>query len=170
MSLYNHVTNKDDLIDGIVDMAIGEIDLPDVEQEWKEAMRRRANSAHEVFLSHTWATIPIVSRVNIGPAMLSYVDRTLGCLRRAGFSIETADHAWNVMDSHIYGFTLQKLNFPFDHDEYSEAATAYLSLIPGEKYPHLNELSHYVIDGHYDGVYDFGFGFELILEGLERLR
>lgn len=170
MSLYNHVANKNDILDGIVDIVIGEIEVPDLATNWKTAMRRRAISAHEVLLHHPWSTMAIVSRINVGPANLRYVDATLGCLREAGFSFEMADYAWNAIDSHIYGFTLQELNFPFDAAEYSEVAEHYLSLLPADKYPYLNQLTHCVINGRYDGVHDFEFGLELILNGLDKLR
>jgi AcrR family transcriptional regulator len=169
MSLYNHVKNKDDLIDGIVDIVVGEIEVPDFKLDWKTAMRRRAISAHEVLLRHPWATMPIVSRINIGPAMLRYVDATLGCLHEAGFSLEMADHIWNAMDSHIYGFTLQELNFPVEVENYSEAAQEGLPLIPAEQYPYMNDLTHEVIERRYDGLHDFEFGLDLILNGLEAL-
>lgn len=170
MSLYNHVANKDDLLDGIVDIVVSEIEVPNLGVDWKTAMRRRAMSAHEVLLRHPWSTMPLVSRVNVGPAMLRYVDATLGCLREAGFSLEMADRAWNAIDSHIYGFTLQELNFPFETEEYSEAAKNGLSLIPADKYPYLNRLTHDVMEGRYDGIHDFEFGLELILNGLDRFR
>jgi AcrR family transcriptional regulator len=169
MSLYNHVANKDDLLDGIVDRVISEIEVPDLRLDWKAAMRRRANSAHEVLLRHPWATMPIVSRINVGSAMLRYVDATLGCLVKAGFSFEMADQAWNAIDSHIYGFTLQELNFPLEASDYSEVATSFISMIPREQYPYMNQLSQQVIDGSYDGLHDFEFGLELILNGLDKL-
>jgi AcrR family transcriptional regulator len=170
MSLYNHVANKDDLLDGIVDRVVGEIEVPSLETDWKSAMRQRSASAHTVLLCHPWATMPLVSRVNVGPAMLRYVDATLGCLYEAGFSFEMADRAWNAIDSHIYGFTLQELNFPFEAAEYSEEAAKGLSLIPAEQYPYLNRLTQYVMEGRYDGIHDFEFGLELILSGLDRFR
>lgn len=170
MSLYNHVANKDDLLDGIVERVVSEIEIPDLDLDWKIAMRRRATSAHEVLLQHPWATMLLVSRISVGAAMLRYVDATLGCLCKAGFSLEMADHARNAIDSHIYGFTLQEQNFPFKTTEYSEAAAVGLSLISADKYPHLNQLTHYVIQGRYDGIHDFEFSLELILDGLERFR
>jgi AcrR family transcriptional regulator len=169
MSLYNHVKNKDDLIDGIVDIVVGEIEVPNFKLDWKTAMRRRAISAHEVLLRHPWATMPIVSRINVGPAILRYVDATLGCLHKAGFSLEMADHIWNAMDSHIYGFTLQELNFPVEAKNYSEAAKEGLPLIPAEQYPYMNDLTHEVIERRYDGLHDFEFGLDLILNGLGAL-
>lgn len=170
MSLYNHVANKDDILDGIVDIVVSEIEVPDLTTHWKTAMRQRATSAHSVLLRHPWATMPLVSRINVGPAMLRYVDATLGCFIEAGFSAEMADHAWNVIDSHIYGFTLQELNFPIAAAEYSATAADYLPMIPADKYPYMNRLTHYVIEGSYDGLHDFSFGLELILNGLDRLR
>jgi AcrR family transcriptional regulator len=170
MSLYNHVVNKDDLLDGMVDQVVSEIEVPDLSLDWKMAMWRRATSAHGVLLRHPWAALALMSRVNVGPAMLRYVDATLGCLREAGFSYEMADHAWNAIDGHIYGFTLQELNFPLEVSEYAEAAENFLSYIPREKYPYLNQLSCHIIEGRYDGLHDFTFGLELILDGLERFR
>jgi AcrR family transcriptional regulator len=170
MSLYNHVANKDDLIDGIVNIVISEIEVPDLTIDWRTAMRRRATSAHAVLLRHPWATMPIVSRVNVGPAMLRYIDATIGCFVEAGFSYEMADHAWNAIDNHIYGFTLQALNFPFDPSEYAEQAASFISYIPPEQYPYMNALSHRVIDRTYDGLHEFEFGLNLILDGLDRLR
>ncbi|MBE9157404.1 TetR/AcrR family transcriptional regulator C-terminal domain-containing protein [Nodosilinea sp. LEGE 06152] len=169
MSLYNHIANRDDLIDGIVDSVVSEIEVPKPGADWKLAMRRRAISAHAVLLRHPWATMPLVSRINVGPAMLRYVDSTLGCLREAGFSFEMADHAWNAIDSHIYGFTLQELNFPIEASDYSEIAADYLSQIPADQYPYMNQLTHQVIQGDYDGLHDFEFGLDLILNGLDRL-
>jgi Tetracyclin repressor-like, C-terminal domain len=81
-------------------------------------MRRRGISAHQVLLRHPWACMQLMSRVNLGPAMLRYVDATLGTLRKAGFPIELADYAWKAMDSHIYGYTLQELNHPFEPQQY----------------------------------------------------
>ena len=169
MSLYKHVKNKDDILDGIVDIVASEIYVPPIGGDWKTAMRQRATSAHQVLLRHPWATMLIVSRVNVGPAMLRYVDASIGCLREAGFSYAMADHAWNAIDSYIYGFTLQKLNFPFEPDEYAEVAEAYLPTIPAERIPYLTGLSKEVIAGHHDGLHDFEFGLDFILDGLEQM-
>ena len=171
MSLYNHVANKEDVLDGIVDIVVEEIEVPAIgTDDWQAAMRQRATSAHSVLLRHPWVSMLIVSRVNIGPAMLRYVNATIGCLCEAGFSYKMADHVWNAIDSYIYGFTIQELNFPFDPSEYADVATNYLSLVPYDKYPYLNALAQQVIDGTHHGLHDFEFGFELLLDGLERIR
>ncbi|QIS06309.1 TetR family transcriptional regulator [Nocardia brasiliensis] len=169
MSLYNHVANKDDLLDGIADLVIAEMAAPAIGGDWKAAMRERAHSAHEVLLRHPWATGLIGSRLNVGPAMLRYIDATLGCLRAAGFSYQLADRAWNAMDSHIYGFTMQENNFPLQPDEYAAAAAQFLPHIPPDRFPYMNALSQLVIDGKHTGIADFDFGLDLILDGLDRL-
>ena len=169
MSLYKHVANKDDVLDGIVDLVAAEFEVPASVGDWRAAMRGRALSAHAVLMRHPWATLLIVSRANVGPAMLRYVDATLGCLREAGFSFAMADHAWNAIDNHVYGYTLQTLNFPFEPEAYASVARQFLPMIPADRYPYLNALSQQVIDGHHSGLHDFGFGLDLILDGLERL-
>ena len=170
MSLYNHVANKDDVLDGMVDLIIGEITLPSPGGDWKAAMRARATSAHAVMLAHPWAPMLVVARINVGPNMLRYVDATLGTLRQAGLSWAETDRAWNAMDSHIYGFTLQLQNFPVDPQEYASAAASYLAMLPADKYPYMHELTVLVANGSHDGTHDFAFGLELIVDGLDRLR
>ncbi len=170
MSLYNYVANKDEVLDGMVDLIIGEITLPTPGGDWRAAMRARASSAHKVMLAHPWAPMLVVSRINVGPNMLRYIDATLGTLRQAGLSWEETDRAWNAMDSHIYGFTLQLQNFPVDPAEYAAAAASYLPMLPAEQYPYMHELTERVAAGTHDGTHDFAFGLELILDGLDRLR
>ncbi len=170
MSLYNHVANKDDVLDGMADLVVAQIELPEPGGDWKKAIRKRAHSAHEVLLRHPWASMLIVSRLNIGPAMLRYVNATLGCLREAGFSYQLADRAWNAIDSHIYGFTLQELNFPLERSDYASAARGFLPMLPAEQYPYMRELTQLVADGAHQGVHQFEFGLELLLDGLEKLR
>ena len=170
MSLYNHVEGKEAILDGLVDLVAGEIDLPRPGGDWKTAMRRRARSAHAVLLRHPWATMLFVSRMNIGPNMLRYVDATIGCLHEAGFSYPLADHAWTALDAYIYGFTIQKRNFPLDPAQYAAAAKGFLPLIPVEQFPWLNGMSQEVIAGRHDGLHELEFGLELILSGLEKLR
>ncbi|MFC6014243.1 TetR/AcrR family transcriptional regulator C-terminal domain-containing protein [Nocardia lasii] len=169
MSLYNHVANKDDLLDGIIDLVVAELYVPAISGDWRAELRRRALSAHEVLLTHRWATGLLGSRVKVGPAMLRYVDATLGCLIAAGFTYEQADRAWNALDSHIYGFTLQAINFPLDPDEYASAAEQFLPMIPPETHPHMHAMAALVIDGTHSGIADFTFGLDLILDGLEAL-
>jgi AcrR family transcriptional regulator len=169
MSLYNHVANKDDLIDGMVELVVGEMAVPEVGKEWKGEMRRRAIVAHGVLLRHPWALIPLMSRVNVGPMILRYIDATLGCLHAGGFSLVMADHAWNAIDSHIYGFTMQELKFPFEPTDYAEAAKMGLDLIPAALYPNMHYLAIEVMERRYDGLHDFEFGLEMVLDGLERL-
>lgn len=168
MSLYNHVANKDDLLEGLVELVVAEVHVPVIGGDWREQMRLRAQSAHRVLMAHGWATQLFVSRANVGPNMLRYVDATIGCLTAAGFSYADADHAWNVLDAHIYGFTQIALNFPFEPDEYADVAEEYTSQTPMDDYPHLMGMSLEVMSGRHDGRHTLDFGLELILDGLQR--
>jgi len=169
MSLYHHVASRDDLLDGMVERVVAEIEAPEPGVHWKEAMRRRAISAHAVLRRHPWATALLMSRINVSPVMLHYIDATVGCLRQAGFSIALADRAWNALDCYIYGFTLHEQKFPVDPEEYASAAQHFLPMLSPETYPYMREMAEQVADGSHDGLMDFGFGLELILDGLERL-
>lgn len=170
MSLYNHVANKEDLLDGMVDLVVAEIAVPEVGAHWRVQMHKRATSAYAVLRSHPWAPLLFVSRMNVGPAMLRYIDATHGCLREAGFSHASADHARNVVDSHIYGFTLQELLFPIAAGTYADAARQFLPMLPPERYPYMRALTEQVIEGRYNGLHRFEFGLGLILDGLEGLQ
>jgi AcrR family transcriptional regulator len=171
MSLYNHVANKDDILDGMVDLVVSGIDLPSGTDDWKEAMRRRATSARTVFALHPWASALIDSRQTSGPARLRYFDWMVGTLRRAGFSLETSARAFSVLDSYIYGFGRQQLGISAGSDASSEEiAAAFLQAIPADQYPYLREMVvDYAITSGYDEDADFDFGLTLILDGLEGL-
>jgi hypothetical protein len=112
----------------------------------------------------------LMSRMNVGPMMLRYIDATLGCLIEAGFSDEMADHAWNAIDSHIYGFTLQELNFPIEATEYANMAGQFIDQIPAAQYPYMNRLTQRVMAGQYNGLHNFEFGLDLLLNSLDALR
>jgi AcrR family transcriptional regulator len=166
MSLYNHVANKDDILDGIVDLVLSDIDVPATGTGWKTAMRQRSISAHEVLLAHPWAAMLIMSRFNIGPGMTRYLDATLGRLREGGFSIEGALDAWHTLDSHLYGFTLQQLNLPFGVEETQQVSADVLGQLPAREYPHVVEVITEIMQSGREE--DFEFGLDLILDGLER--
>lgn len=172
MSLYNHVANKDDLLDGMIDMVFGEIDLPSANADWKTEMRERAISAREALGRHPWATGLMDSRTTPGPATLRHHDSVIGTLREAGFSIETAAHAFSVLDSYTYGFAMQEQSLPFEtEEETAEVAETILAQLPADEYPHLAEMTiEHVLLPDYDYASEYEFGLDLILDGLERAR
>jgi AcrR family transcriptional regulator len=170
MSLYHHVANKDDILDGLVDAVFAEIELPLDDPDWRSAMRRRAVSARAALRRHSWATGLLESRANPGPATLRHHDAVLGILRAAGFSVELAAHAFSLLDSYVYGFALQETSLPFDTtEELLAVADAILAPVPDGDYPHLTEMitAHAVRPGYAYGN-EFLFGLELILDGLAR--
>jgi len=171
MSLYNHVANKDDIIDGIVDLVFSEITLPSPRSHWKAAMRGRAISAHEALLRHSWAPSLMQSRTRPGPATLRHHDSVLGSLRNAGFTLVMAAHAVSVIDGYVYGFALQQINLPLQsREQVAEVGQNILLQLAGE-YPHLAEMiTDHAMKPGYDYAEEFEFGLDLILDGLERLR
>ncbi len=170
MSLYNHVANKEDLLDAMIDLVFAEIELPPAEEGWKRAMRQRAISVRTVLARHRWAIGLMESRTSPGPATLRHHDAVLGCLRNAGFSLEQAAHAYAALDSYIYGFALQDRGLPFDNPEETAAlAQAMLAQFPADTYPHLAEFTFgHVLQPGYDFGNEYEFGLALILDGLER--
>jgi AcrR family transcriptional regulator len=172
MSLYHHVANKDDLLDGMIDVVFGEIELPSDCADWTGAMRQRALSARRVLSRHGWAIRFMESRTSPGPATLRHHDAVLGCLRNAGFSVRLAAHAFSVLDSYIYGFALQERSLPFDTPrQTAELAQEMLAALSLDEYPHLAELTtQHVLQPGYDFGGEFAFGLDLILEGLGRAR
>ena len=169
MSLYNHVAGKDDLLDGIVDMVIGEIALPGRGMSWQEAMRKRALSAREVFARHPWAPGLIDSRLSGGPRRLRYFEAVLGTLRRAGFSVELAARAFSLIDSYLYGFGRQSLDIGAGNSGNPRAAAAFLRALPAGEFPCLAEMAASFASGPgYDEAADFEFGLNLILDGLQK--
>jgi AcrR family transcriptional regulator len=172
MSLYNHVANKDELLDGMIDVVFGEIDLPEGAAGWRTAMRERAVSARQALSRHRWAIGLMESRSSPGPATLAHHDAVFGSLRAAGFSIAMTAHAFSLLDSYIYGFALQEASLPFDSGaQTADLAEAILSRLPRDRYPHLVELTvNHVLRPGYDYGNEFDFGLDLLLDGLERAR
>jgi len=170
MSLYHHVANKEEILNGIVDVVFSEIELPEPADEWRPAMRQRAISARHVLKRHPWATALMNTRTSPGPATLRHHDTVIGTLRRAGFSVEMAAHAFSAIDSYIYGFALQEATLPFDDpDSVAGVAGQILEQFPTDTYPHLAELTiEHVLQPGYDYGGEFEFGLDLILDGLTR--
>ena len=170
MSLYNHVANKDDILDGIVDLVATEIDLAPDGVDWKAAMRRRVISAHEVLSRHAWAASLWMSSSTFGSARMRYADAVLRGLREAGFSEDLTYHGFHVLQSHVMGYTLHEQGFEFDAQELKELAAAFLRDFPAGEYPDLAEHIRQHIEPRDEHKDAFQFGLDLILDGLERLR
>ena len=171
MSLYNHVANKDDLLDGIVELVAGEIEVPSGEADWKAALRQTAISSHEVLLRHRWAC-SLMMRPRASPARMRWMEAVLRTLREAGFSADMTHHAYHALDSHITGFTLWQVSLPFESkEELVDMAEGFMRQIPADEYPYVIEhAEQHLSPASPDGRTEFEFGLELILDGLERLR
>jgi AcrR family transcriptional regulator len=171
MSLYNHVANKDDLLDGMIDLVFNEIEPPPQTGNWRDVMRQRAISIRATLARHPWAIGLMESRTP-GPTNLRHHDAVIGCLRHGGFSIELTAHAYSALDSYIYGFALQERSLPFHTpEETTVLAQAMLTQLPADLYPNLTELTiEHVLQPGYDYANEYEYGLDLILDGLEAAR
>jgi AcrR family transcriptional regulator len=173
MAVYHHVANKDEIVDGIVDLVFGEIDVPRKDGEWRQEMRSRAVSARAVLHRHPWAIPLMQSRTSPGPATLRHLDAVIGTLRRAGFSLEQTAHAYALLDSYLYGFAMSEASLPISGpDTVAEVAEAMMlpELFGTGDYPHLMEFaSDYVMKPGYDFGEEFEVGLEVVLDGLQRM-
>src|SRR3984957_1044842 len=151
MALYKHVANKDELLDGMVDIVFAEIELPAADLDWRSAMRRRAISTREALQRHPWAIGTMESR-HPGPANLRNHNAVMGCLREAGFSFEVAVHAYSTQDAYIYGFALQERDLGFETPRSAgEAAQRRAQTIGAlDDYPYLVEVVTKLPESGYD--------------------
>ena len=171
MSLYNHVRNKEDMLDGMVDLVFSEFHSPAPGADWVAQMRERSRSGRRAMARHPWAIGLMDSRRNSGPETLRHHDAVLGCLRSAGFSLSLTGHAFAVLDAHLYGFVVQEQSLAFDGSEdLAELGAQMLESLPADELPHLREftLEHALRPG-YDFGDEFDHGLDLILDGLARL-
>lgn len=166
MSLYHHLSGKDDLVDGLADWVIALIQVPRPGLPWRSEMVLRAESARVALSAHPWGLGLIESRRAAGEALLRHHDAVLGCLREGGFSVALAAHAFSALDSYIYGFVLTEVNLPFESGESAEDFVAGLSM-PVQHYPYLAEmLTEQVVAKEYAYADEFTYGLNLILDAL----
>ena len=171
MSLYNHVSSKDDVIDGILDLVLAESTPPAADGDWDAAIRASAISVYQALGRHPWACHLVMSPGHVRPARLRYMDSLLGRLREAGFSADATYHAYHVLDGHIFGFSMWSASHTYTPAEVTELVAVFERMIPADVYPHLHEhaLQHLAEGPHHD-VSAFELGLDLILDGLKTLR
>src|SRR6478609_8847579 len=170
MSVYHYVANKDEIIDGIVDLVYGEIDLPVPGEDWRTQMRRRAGSVRRVLANHPWATPLLQSRLRPGPATLRHHNAFFATLRAAGFSVGLTAHAFALIDSYVFGFALSENALPIHGpDSVADTAASMMHFFDAEAYPSLLEFTmEHIMRPDYDFGEEFEYGLNLILDGLAR--
>jgi len=172
MSLYHHVANKDDLLDGMVDAVMAEFEVPADTPDWRAALRRRCRSARASLRRHPWAIGLLDSRRAPGFATLHHHDAVIGVLRGGGFSVAGAAHAFALLDAFLYGFALQERNLPVAAgDDVGALAEEIVGHLSPAEFPHLVEMAtEHVMAPGYDFGDEFDHGLELVLDALDRSR
>ena len=168
-SLYHHVSGKNEILDGLVDMVCAEIELPSRTDGWRPAIRQRAHNTRAVLRRHPWAVALMASRTTPGPATLRLLDAGIGCFREGGFSVQAAAHAISAVDSYVHGFVLQEVNLPFgDESELAAMTGAIMDEFPKADFPHLFELTiEHVLQPGYNYGNEFDVGLEVVLDGVD---
>jgi AcrR family transcriptional regulator len=169
MSLYNHIADKADLRDGIVDLALADVEAPEPGSDWRAQLRRGAFSMYDAFRRHPWAAREMMFTRVVSPARVRWMEGMLATLRHAGCSANLAHHFYHAFDAHTTGFALWQANFPFSGTDIAERGRAFVREI-GDAYPYLLEHVHQHLAPEPDQQDEFEFGLELIIEGVERLR
>jgi AcrR family transcriptional regulator len=178
MSLYNHVANKHDVVNGIVDRVADEIEPPSMTEEWDVAIRKSAISAHQALRRHPWACPLMMSPSYVVPERIRYMEALLARLRNAGFSPDATYHAYHVLDAHIFGFSLWQAghavslaDLPEEFQTPEEFMYWFLEQFPPDKYPNFAQhVQQHLAEGPHHKVSAFELGLDLILEGLRRAR
>jgi AcrR family transcriptional regulator len=169
MSLYNHVEGKDDVLRGIIDLVLAEVEVPEPGQDWAAAARTHAISLHDALQRHRWAPALLMSPAHVTPARVDHVEALLRLLREAGLSPDQAYHAYHVLAGHINGFSLWESGHAATSDELAAAGEDVVRRIPLQEYPYVAEhYEQHVSGGPGDGVRAFELALDLILDGLER--
>jgi AcrR family transcriptional regulator len=171
MSLYNHVANKDDVVDGILDLVLAETEPPSSAVEWDASIRTSAISVHDALRRHPWSCALLMAPGRVRPARLRYMDLLLGRLRDAGFSAETTYSAYHVLDGHIFGFSLWETSHTYSAEDISELVAKFAQEITADAYPHLHEhAQQHAAEGPHRDVSAFELGLYLIIDGLRTIR
>jgi len=173
MALYKHVANKEELLDGMIDVVVGEIDPPVAGAGWKSAVRQRILSARRALLRHPWASQVMESKQNPTPLVLAYMDTMIGLFRAGGFSVNLTHHVMHTIGSRVLGFSQELFNDSSTVDP--EVAAAMMREL-GPKFPNVLAIataaSHEeasVVGPGCDDQYEFEFALDLLLDGFERL-
>jgi AcrR family transcriptional regulator len=167
MSLYRHVRNKDDILDGIVDLVFAEIELPADRSNWRTVLRAQSISTRAALRRHPWAITLMESRLTPGPANLRTHEDTITVLLDAGCSAVMATHAYNLVDSYVYGFALQEVNFPFSNaEELAAMSEEILANLQADEYPNSARVARELLTSGFDYADEFEFGLDLILDAI----
>jgi AcrR family transcriptional regulator len=170
MSLYNHVKNKEDIVAGILDLVVEEIELPAGDVDWRSSLRARTVAAYQAFVRHPWAAQIWMSASSPSIERFAQSDGVLRCLREAGLSPTTVYTAYHALDGYALGYALQRRDFPFGPTQLRRLAKDFLAGFPTENYPDFAEHVRQHLDEHFTSKDSFEFGLDLILDGLDRLR
>ncbi|MFN8158912.1 MAG: TetR/AcrR family transcriptional regulator C-terminal domain-containing protein [Candidatus Nanopelagicales bacterium] len=169
MALYKHVAGKDELLDGMVDVVVAEIDPPG-RGGWKRALRARVLSAREAMLRHPWAPAVMESRTTPTPTVLAHMDSSIAILLEGGLSVDLTHHVMHALGSRIFGFSQELYPAPPAAEIPPEVAAQLAAAFPhvvavATSRPHDPGS---VVGPGCDDQFEFEFGLDLLLDAIEQ--
>jgi len=179
MALYKHVADKEELLNGMVDTVIEEIDPPDPGLDWKNGVRQRILAARRAVLRHPWARQAIETRTTRSPAVLHYMDSVAGSFRAGGFSADLTHHVMHALGNRIWGFSPEMFNEPESGPPQALSPQALEAMARefAERYPNILAIATAATEGDLSRVgagcdeqFEFEFALDLLLDGAERLH
>lgn len=166
MSLYNHIDNKEHLVQELIDKLVGLIEF-EICATWQETMKARARSMKDILLKHSWGAIPLISGWNVLDNFLQFFETSIGVLVESGFTYGEADQIVSTLNSYVYGYVLNVLHFPIEEENYQASAEEHENFFDKNVYPYLWGLSNEIRLGHYSGIIDFELGLDIVITGIE---
>jgi AcrR family transcriptional regulator len=175
MALYKHVAHKEELLDGMVDVVLGEIAPADADADWRTSVRARVLAARQTLLAHPWAPHVIETRTGASPVVLAHMEALIAAFRRGGLSADLTHHAMHALGSRMWGFTQEVFPTPEPPDDPALREQVFRQV--AALYPHIIEIASAgahdpgtAVGSTCDDQFEFEFALDLFLDGIETLH
>lgn len=165
MSIYNHIPNKAELLNLIVNRVLSEIELPPPEDDWSERLKKMTRSYRAMALRHP-RIVPLIAMRPFGDLpTLPLVEVVFETLDKAGVPKEDAIGVLRAISSYAVGFTLSEVSGLVSEPDEGTESTADDFQIPFDEFPHIVEMIPLMQEIDVDR--DFEMGLEIVLAGLK---
>ena len=174
MALYKHVANKEDLLDGMIELVVGEIEATPRTGRWKQDVRARILAARRSLLRHPWSRAVLESRSAMTPAMLAYLNALTGLFLDGGLSADLTHHVMHALGNRMWGFSQELFAATPSSDPSFKTQKDALPM----RFPHLAAIARAARTRTApstggpgcDDQAEFEFALDLLLDGVETLH
>lgn len=148
MSLYRYLTNRDELVDLMVDQVVGQEPLPEPSGHWRTDLAELARRDRQVARRHPWSVGLMLGRPRLGPAGLRHVEFSMAAVDHLGLTVDQMADVGSTVAAFVYGFvqaeladsaTLQRMGLT--EPQWRERITPYLVDVLGSgRYPYAQRI------------------------------